>query len=334
MSDTTAAPAATGASASPSASTSSTPPSSSTTSSATASPPASESSSGTIATTPGTAEGKAEASAQAAQKAEEVRKWKLKVNGQERELGESELLRRAQLGYSADEKFQQASEMRQMTEQFFDALKKNPLAVLTHPELGINFREVAEGYLAKELQREMLPPEQRELEDLREFKRKQEEDAQTREQEQMTQTQQNEARQLQARAAKEYDTKITEVLQATNLPKTPYTVKRVAELLKGALTKGYDLDVQTAVDMVNEGYNKDFKSLFGGLKGEPLVKFLGDDVLREIRQYDLARIKAKLESPAAPAQATPPSTPRTNTAEQPQMRPAEWLDMVRKKAGI
>jgi hypothetical protein len=290
----------------------------------------------------GTAEGKVDANAaQAAangqtpaQKAEEIRKWKLKAKTGEVELTEAELIRRAQLGLGADEKFQEAAQMRKSAEALFEAIKKDPIAVMKH--MGLNVRDLTEGYLAKELQDEMKDPQVRELEDLRAFKKAQEDAKANADKENMTKSQQAEFQQHMQRTAKEYDTKISQVLADSNLPKTPYTVKRVAELLKNALTKGYDLDVNTAVDMVREGYMGDFKALFGGLKGEQLVKFLGDDVLKEMRQHDLARIKAKLEgqhSAAQPAIAAP-STPRQSSSESKQMSTDEWKDFIRKKAGV
>ena len=290
----------------------------------------------------GTSEAKADAGVAkevAAQKAEEIRKWKLKGKSGEVELTESELVRRAQLGLGADEAFQEASKMRKSAESLFEALKADPIAVLKH--LGLNVRDLTEGYLSKELQNEMLSPEQRELSDLREFKRRQEETTQETEKTTAATAKQADFQQSMQRAAKEYDTKISEVLASSNLPKTPYTVKRVAELMKNALQKGYDLDVTTAVDMVREGYMSDFKALFGGLKGAHLAKFLGDDVTKEMRQFDLARIKAKLQvaqggqdGTTAPEKITAPSTPRTRPDGVKQMRQDEWLEHIRKKAGV
>lgn len=330
-----AAPSASSSSAAPSSSASSG--SSTPTTSAPTSTPNSTSNGNAPASTTGAAtQGTAEAKVDAAAKAEEARKWKLKVNNQEREVTEAELIRRAQLGYSADEKFLKAKEMHSQAEDFFKMLKSDPLAVLNHPDLGINFREMAENYLAGELKKEMLPPEQRELEELRAYKAEQLKAKEDADKQQMTQAQQQQMHQAQQRAAKEYDTKITEVLQAANLPKQPRTVKRVAEALKAALEKGYDLDVETAVDMVNEEYQADYKHLITGLKGEQLIKFLGDDALREVRQFDLARIRARLEGQAIPAvqQSSEPSAPRQNNSEPKQMRTDEWKEHLRRKAGL
>lgn len=268
----------------------------------------------------------------AAAVAEAVRKHKLKVNGKEMELEEPEVLRRAQLAEAAEQKFQEAAKARREAAQVLEMLKQNPLAVLT--KLGINTREFSEKYLAGELQKEMLTPEQRELMELRDFRSQQEKAQQEAQRVAQEQAQQREFAALQERAAKEYDTKITEVLTQTNLPKTPETVKRVAGLLKNALEKGYELDVPTAVDMVKQGYMGDVQSLLAGLKGEHLVKMLGDSLLKEIRQYDLARIKAKLnpqQDPAAPA-AAPVARERSEPSKY--MNQDQWIEQLRKKAGV
>jgi hypothetical protein len=273
---------------------------------------------------------------------EAARKLKLKVNGKEMELDESEVVRRAQLASAADERFREAAEMRKSAEQFFQTLINDPKSVLLHPELRdkINFRALAEEYLGSELKRELMSPEERELHEVREWRKQQEEQQQRTQQEQMTKAQQEEMTRLQQRAAQEYDRKISDVLAESNLPKNAYTVKRVAELLHGALTKGYDLDVQTAVDMVREGYMSDVQALVGGLDGEALLKLLGDDITKKLRKHDLARIKAQLEQSANVDAVVPQASDaivpqaRRKPDENRQLRPDEWREEIRRKAGL
>lgn len=272
---------------------------------------------------------------------EEIRKHKLKVNGREVELDEPEVIRRAQLAEGADAKFREASQMRKETEEFINALINDPLSVLTHPDMQakINFREIAEQFLAGELQKEMLSPEQRELMELRKFKGEQETARQQAERQRAEHAKQQHLQQLQQRAAAEYDTKITEVLAGANLPKTPYTVKRVAELMHSALSKGYDLDAATAVDMVRQGYGTDLQALVGNLEGDHLVKFLGEDVLKRLRKHDLASLRKQLQPDSAPAQQAPqasaPREPRnTQQANPEKVRTDQWLENLRKKAGL
>src|SRR5690606_17627576 len=151
----------------------------------------------------------------------------------------------------------------------------------------------AEEYLAEEVQLELMSPEERELYELRKWKQEQE---QARQQEEMTAQQR--AQQQQEMAARQqaqqfYDKKISEVLSQSNLPKTPYTVKRVATLLKTALSKGYELPIETAVDMVRGDFANDVTAMAGALDGDALVKVLGPDIIKRLRKYDLDQIKAK-----------------------------------------
>jgi len=269
--------------------------------------------------------------AAAAAKAEAVRRHKLKVNGQEMELEEPEVLRRAQLAEAAEQKFQEAARNRKEIAQVLELMKNNPLEGLKR--LGINPREFSEKYLAGELQREMMTPEQRELQELREFREKQTKAQQEAEMQAAEQAKQAQVAQQQQRAAAEYDKQISDVLTATNLPRSPETVKRVASVLRSALAKGYELDVPTAVDMVKQNYMTEVQALFGGLKGEALAKMLGDGLLKEVRKYDLAQLKSKLAPP--PADPTPQPAARSRESEKPRgMTPDEWRAELYRKAGI
>lgn len=265
-----------------------------------------------------------------------ARKFKLKVNGVEREYDEDTVIRRAQLAESADQKFQEAAKMRKQAEAFIQALRDDPISVLTNPNLGVDMRKIAEKFLAKEYQREMISPEQRELEELREFKAQRERELQEQqEREQMT-AKEREFSVQQQKYAQEYDRQISEGLANSGLPKTPQTLKRVAELMHSALRKGYELDVATAVDMVRESYQNDMMQLYGQLDGDKLVGLLGEDLAKKIRMYDLQRLKAKHNPPPSqePQQAAPPQNRRQEQKAPTTMRTSDWLDQIRKKAGV
>lgn len=270
----------------------------------------------------------------------EIRKMKLKINGQEREYTEDEVIRRAQMFEGADEKFRIANERTKQMENFFEKLKANPAAVLSHPELGINLRQFAEDFLTQEIKNEMLSPEERELNELRKFKQEAEENNKKIQEETKTKQQQAQMEEMQNRQREHFDKQISDILNKSNLPKTPQTVKRVAEILHGALSKGYELDVQMAVDMVRDEYTNGLQSLFGQLDGDNLINMLGGDLAKKIRQHDLAKIKAKLNSqtqqPAEMVEATKQQeqTPRQNRNDNKFLTQAEWTALMRKKAGI
>lgn len=227
--------------------------------------------------------------------------------------------------------------MRKSAEQFFETLKTNPKAILMNPEFQqlIGFREIAEEYLGGELKRELMDPVQRELEDLRNFKKKQEDGVKEQEQDRLTRTQQTELQQLQQRAMQEYDVQITESLKSSSIAKTPEAVRRVVGLMEKALTNGYDLDPATAVAMVQDQYRSDLQAMAGTLDGEQLVKFFGDDIIKKLRKFDLTRIKQQLQPApeSAPQQFSAPREPKQPSQNQ-GLRPNEWLERINQKAGF
>jgi hypothetical protein len=184
-----------------------------------------------------------------------------------------------------------------------------------------------------------MSPEERELEELREFKRQQTERQTKAEEQAKTTAQQRQIQEFQQRAMEHYDNQISEVLQKSDLPKTPYTVKRVAELLYNAIDKGYELDVNTAVDMVRDGYMTDIQSIFGDLPPEKMLKILGDDLAKKIRKYDIEQLKARRQPVIAPEQ---PSqileqqikAQSSGRNEKKKVGMHEWLEIARKKAGV
>ena len=285
---------------------------------------------------PSSTEGKAGEKAAAAVQKEVERKMKLKVNGQEREYSESEVLRRAQLAESAQERYKQAAEKERQMEQFIEALRSDPISVLSHPELGVDFRQVAEQFLGEQVRREMMDPVERELADLRAFKEAQENAARESETKTLTERQKAEQARMQQQTIEYYDRKITEVLSASQLPKTPHTVKRVAEVLKNAVENGYDLDIETAVDLVNEDYSTDVSAMLGALDGSQLIKTLGPQNIKKIMDHEINRLKGlrdkKPMAGQAPTQMQSPARTSSRETQQPQMKHAEWLESIRKKA--
>ena len=93
------------------------------------------------------------------------KKWKLKAGKQEREVtSEAELVRLAQLGIGANEKFEQAAKTRKQAEEVLEIIQKNPAEALT--KLGFDVRKLAEEYLAEKIQEEMLTPEQKKVKEM------------------------------------------------------------------------------------------------------------------------------------------------------------------------
>lgn len=213
--------------------------------------------------------------------------YKLKIDGEEVEVSEDELLSGYQTRKASQKRFEDAAKLRKEAEQTLEYLKKYPSQALE--KLGFNVRELAENYIAEQLDLESMTPEQKRIREYEQKLRAYED----REKGIADQKAQEEAARLRTHYEQDYSTKIQEALQTANLPKTPYTVKRMAQLMSQALEQGYDVNPKDIVHIVKEDYINDFKQLWGASDGDTLINILGKDVADKIRKTQLAKVNAK-----------------------------------------
>lgn len=234
-------------------------------------------------------ETKAEQQAQALKK-----KYKYKVDGNEVEeeidfSDEENIKQKLSLAKAAQKRMQESAKVKKEAEQFIKALKENPLEILQDERLmgSAKFREVAEAFLAKQLQQEMLTPEQRrqmEIEnELNKYKQQEAKAKEKTEQEQMAKLQQHYQQELQST--------IVEALQSVNLPKTKKTIASMASLISKSMQHGLDLDAKTLGKMVRQQYEQDLREMFESSSEDSLLSILGDSVTNKIRKADLKRLK-------------------------------------------
>lgn len=216
----------------------------------------------------------------------EIRKFKVKVDGQEMEVDENELLTGYQTRKAADKRFQEASELRKQSEEFAKLLKNDPIKLLSDPRLGHNFREMAEKYLYEQLQYESLSPQERELKEAKEKLQAYEKEEKSKK-EAAEQAQRDE---LRSRYAQDYQSKIVAAIQTSGLPASEHTVKKMAFYMHEGLKRGYKLEPSDVIDLVREDYVTEQKQLFGGLDPAQIIEMLGPDLASKIRQHDIAKL--------------------------------------------
>lgn len=252
----------------------------------------------------------------------EPQKFKLKVDGQEVEATLEDLQKAYSKVSAADKRFQEGAKARAQAEEFVRLLQTNPLKVLTHPSLGLNFRELAENYLVEQLQEAQLTPEQKELRDakaqLQAIKEAEEMSKKEAEEQQRAQ--------LEEHYSNEYTNQIVQALETATLPKTPATVKRMAYYMSQALQKGLDLKASDVVELVKQDYIQEQKELFGGLDGDMLLKLLGEDTASKIRKSDLARLKKSQPAVSKPSVSSP--SPKK---EEQKLSKEEWRKRLEEK---
>jgi hypothetical protein len=89
-------------------------------------------------------------------------------------------------------------------------------------------------------------------------------------------------------------------------------VRRMAALMEKAEDLELDLSPDELAQVVREDFLNEHRALSAAMDGKALVEWLGDEAVKKLRAYDLARLKerqggGKLPHPATPAVAPPSS---------------------------
>jgi hypothetical protein len=260
--------------------------------------------------------------------AAEIRRMKLKMDGQEIDLPEEEVIKLAQQAGVSGRRFQEAAALRKQAEQVLELLQTKPAEALKKlvPDTKA-YRQLLEDELTDIIKREAESPEQkkiREQEDqlkaYAEKERQVEEARKQKEKEDADAARTKDEQEKMEKYSKQYTEIFTKALDETGLPKNAYTMKRMAELQKVNLKKGLNLDASSLATIVKQDYDQEhnarleqFKSPDGKFDGERLLAFFGEDIVKALSKAQIKRLKAlsaqkfstpvqEVESPNKPAE--------------------------------
>lgn len=220
-----------------------------------------------------------------------ARLYKVKVDGQEMEVPEDELIRGYTHGKAAAKRMEEAAMSRKEAETVLRIFKENPREAFRL--LGSDARQFAEQVINDELQEALLSPQEREL---RDYKRKVEEyESQSRQAKEQYEREQMEAEI--ARQSESIQQDIIGTLESAGLPKTERTVGRIVYYMQAALQAGYNVTPKDVVEQVRNDYKHDLNSLLGGLPEDALEAFLGADVVRKIAKSTVKQAKVPATVP-------------------------------------
>lgn len=254
----------------------------------------------------------------------EKKRYRLKIDGEEADYDEDEVVRMAQKGRAADKKFQESSQMRKQSEEFIRLLKEDPRKVLSHPSIGHDLKKFAEDILLEQLQDEMLSPQEKEI---REYKSKlakyEEQERKTKEAEDAKNKES-----VKAKYAEDYNKQIIDALEAGGLPKTEYTVQRMIYYMSKAIENGYEMSALDVRDLVKRDYQQDTKSLYSGLDSEALLAILGDDVVKKLKKEDIKKVKGFQNNLKNPIELDNEDRPKKVKG----MSKDSWREMVAKRS--
>lgn len=259
------------------------------------------------------------------------RKYKVKIDGQEQDVDEDELVQNYQLRKVSDQKLQEGVKARKQAEALLHLLKTDPKRVLTDPRIGIDVKKFAEDIIYQTLEDEMMSPEQREL---REYKKKVQEYEARQQQEEQERTQ-REQQELHNQRKDAYVTDIRESLSASGLPINDYTVSRVVSAMTNAIKAGFtEVSAKDVIELVHADFVRDTKALYGSSSEETLMKLLGDDVAKKIRNYDVEKYKKANSIPKTYNVKGNGQAPTRSSKSERTKTPAELRAEIEKKFGI
>lgn len=216
-------------------------------------------------------------------------KHKVKIDDEtEEEYSYEDLLKFAKENKRSQNRYYEADQMKHQAEELLALAKNDPKALLTHPLIGQDLRKFANEIIAEAMEEELLNPDQkelrktkRELDELRSLKQQQEEKA-NQEQEDT----------LRGQYEEDYSNQIVEALVEQGLPKTEYTIKRLAEYMLQAYNQGFkEVKAKDIAPLVKQDFIAEQNQIYSASDEEALLNLLGEDVIKKIVKGHLNKAK-------------------------------------------
>lgn len=234
-----------------------------------------------------------------------LKKYDIVVDGKsetmELDLNDDEAVKKhLQRGKSADNRFKEAADIRKAALDFIEQLRKNPRKVLADPNINVDLKKFAQEIINEEVEQMAKSPEQRDKEklqkELEDLKEKFKTDEETRKQQ--------EFERLQAEQERKLTDDISSALDTGGLPKTPYTVKKMAEMMMIALQNDIDLSAKDVVPIIRKQMQAEIKEMLSASTDDVLEEFLKDQLPR-IRKRNVAKAKEVATASSIKATAVP-----------------------------
>jgi len=250
---------------------------------------------------------------------------KLKVGGKEIEVDEDELVKRAQMGYSAEEKWQEASKMRKQVDTFINMLQQDPAKALE--KMGFDVDALAEARIQQRIEEMQKSPEQLELERVR---RENQEIKAEREKEKQ-ELQNREIQRMQEQFAVQIENDITSALDSSEfgLPKSPYFVKRIADVMIYGLKNGKEISAKRAAEIVRDEVKTEWNEMFSVSSDDAFERLIGKDRLNKYRRSKI-KPKSREVATAPDIKSTGARELQQRNAEQAPQQKLRQKDFFRK----
>jgi len=229
-----------------------------------------------------------------------LRELKIKFNGkdyteslpfeiEDNQANRDYMTKQLQMSRLAQSKSADFAALQKQAYQLVEDLQKNPRKVLQNPNLGIDVKKLAAEIIEEEFANSQKSPDQLEREKLQQELKALKED---RENEKKT-FQEKERERMTTEAANRYDQEFTAAISASDLPKSPYVVKKMAELMSIAVSENLDVSASDVMPLVREQIVNDIKEMFGAMPEDVIESIVGKDIFNKVRKKNIANAKQK-----------------------------------------
>jgi hypothetical protein len=217
--------------------------------------------------------------------------YDVKVNGKVVKMTRQELIDNASMVHAANSRFEEAARLKKDNERFRDTAKKDMMAALQDPSLGLTKEQIRDEfekwYTREFIEPEKLSPDQRRARELEAKLKKYEQQ----EQEKLKAQQDQEQLELTNKQREYLQGQIIDALERSGLPKTKLIASRMAFYMRENMMRGWEAPIDVIVKQVKQERQSLMSGEVGGLEGQDLVSYLGDDVVNKIRKWDLQRLR-------------------------------------------
>lgn len=256
--------------------------------------------------------------------ASQKKKLKLKVDGEEFEEeldwdNEDDLRKKLQYSKVGQKRMQQHAALEREVEEFLTQLKTNPRKVLSDPRIGLDIKKLAAEVIEEEIENSKKSPEQIEKEQLQ-ARLSELEDERKREKEE---SRSREMERLQTQEFERYDMLMSKALEKSDLPKSPYIVKKMADYMLMGLNNGLDVTPDDVLPLVREEITNDLKDMFAVMPDEVIEAIVGKDVFNRVRKKNVAKAKS---SPPQPLKASVKDSGQKSAAKTPEAKKISYKD--------
>ncbi len=225
-----------------------------------------------------------------------IKQLKLKFNGKDitedlpfeiDEAHQDWYVKQRQKAMLADHKGQEFSQLEREVGAFIQELRKNPRKALSNPAIGLDVKEFAAQILQEEIEQSQKSPDpiereklQAELEELRAERENEKQEFSKKELERLTE-----------REYERYDTLMSSALESSDLPKSPYVVKKMTEYMMLGIENGMDVSPAEILPLVRQEMVQDIQEMFEVMPAEVIEQIIGKSNLDKLRKSRVAAAK-------------------------------------------